>query len=213
MPDTSCLANPKVEARPFAVSWGCSPTGQGVEAGMKPREGKHAVFPRWFSGGTSPRGGPHSPGGFPLGPLFSPFRCASSAVPPLPRGPLFFSPGRLRTTCSSTWHRCPGLPASLRAFSTSGPSGLSPPRAAKPQGSSACSVTWTVKPQGFIFVCMFGDPCSGLTAEPLGSSTSSATWMDKPQGFSVSLHAHVVRHRLQRILLFDIRLAGRSCQR
>ena len=76
---------------------------------MKPSKGKHAPNPGGGSGGcTAPCGGVRPLEVAPRGPLFSPVRCASSAVPPQSRGPLFTSPGRLRTTSCRAWRRCSG---------------------------------------------------------------------------------------------------------
>ena len=139
MPDHSGLATPKILCTPLLFyQRGGSPIGQGGEAGMKPREGKHASNHRGFSGGGGyrPPRGALDPSGRPLGPLFSPFRCATSAAPPLVRGPLFASPGRLRTSCSS-WRSVPSATSQAPGLFTSGRFSRSlRHQTAKPLGSS-----------------------------------------------------------------------------
>ena len=70
MPDHSGLATPKILCTPLLFyQRGGSPIGQGGEAGMKPREGKHASNPKTrggFRGGIPPpRGGLSTPRGAP----------------------------------------------------------------------------------------------------------------------------------------------------
>ena len=58
MPDHSGLATPKLMHPCSGYQRGSTPIGQGGEAGMKPREGKHATNPGGFRGGgyRPPRG-------------------------------------------------------------------------------------------------------------------------------------------------------------
>ena len=102
MPEPLGPRHPQILSTPVCLfQGGFSLRGQGGEACMKPREGKHAPNPKGFpGGGTAPVGGSSTPrGGLPGSSVFTREVRVFRGAPAM-RGPLFASPGRHRTFCS-----------------------------------------------------------------------------------------------------------------
>ena len=150
MPDHSGLATPKTRCTPVLFyQRGGSPIGQGGEAGMKPREGKHASNHRGFSGGgiPPPEGGSR-PLGAPPGSSFLTLQVRDAGCAPACAGASVCFP-RSPPTSRRAWCRVPSAPSQAPGLFTSGRFGL-PLRlqAAEPLGSTVQLSPKTVQAPG-----------------------------------------------------------------
>ena len=202
MPDHSGLDTPTLMHPCSGYHRGCLPIGQGGEAGMKPREGKHASNPRGFrGGGFRPPRGALDPLGRPPGFSFLTLQVRDVGCAPACAGAsVCFH--RSPPTSRRAWCRVPSASSQAPGLYTSGRFSLSLRlQTAEPLGSPVQLGPKAVQAPGL--QSQRAERCFTFR-----SKTPSRQRAVRPQGLRRFLVAScpAARHRREGALNVDIRL-------